>query len=80
MIETLGSIPYCSNPRSRISLLKPIVQYLNAASLDQGNHQKTLVQYLTAASLDEGNHDRNHWFSTLLQHPSIKEITKDTLG
>jgi hypothetical protein len=40
MIETLGSVPYCSNPRSRISLLKPIVQYLNAATLDQRNHDR----------------------------------------
>jgi hypothetical protein len=40
MIETLGSVPYCSNPRSRISLLKPIVQYLTAATLDQGNHDR----------------------------------------
>jgi hypothetical protein len=33
-----------------------------------------LVQYLIAATLDQGNHDRNPWFSTLLHHPSIKEI------
>jgi hypothetical protein len=50
MIETLGLVPYCSNPRSRISLLKPIVQYLTAATLDQGNHDRnswlgTLLQH-----------------------------------
>jgi hypothetical protein len=39
-----------------------------------------LVQYLTAVSLDQVNHDRNPWFSTLLQHPSIKEIIVETLG
>jgi hypothetical protein len=37
-----------------------------------------LVQYLTAASLDHGIHDRNPWFSTLLQHPWIKEIMIET--
>jgi hypothetical protein len=57
-----------------------MVLYLTAASLDQGNNLKTLVQYLTAASLDQGNHDRNPRFSTLLQHPSITEITIETLG
>ena len=61
IIETLGSVPYCSIPRSRKSWYKPF------------------VQYLTAASLDQGNHDRNPWFSTLLQSPSIKEIMKETL-
>jgi hypothetical protein len=40
MMETHGSVPYCSNPRSRISLLKPMVQYLTAATLDQGNHDR----------------------------------------
>jgi hypothetical protein len=50
MIETLGSVPYCSNPRSRISLLKSMVQYLTAATLDQGNHDRnswlgTLLQH-----------------------------------
>jgi hypothetical protein len=39
-----------------------------------------MVQYLTAASLDQGNHDRNYLFSTLLQHPSMKEIMIETLG
>jgi hypothetical protein len=38
MIETLGSIPYCSIPRRRKLWKKPLVQYLTAASLDQGNH------------------------------------------
>jgi hypothetical protein len=65
MIETLGSVPYCSNPRSRISLWKPMVQYLTAATLDQGNHDRnSWLPYLTAASLDQKNHDRNPWFST----------------
>jgi hypothetical protein len=50
MIENLGSVPYCSNPRSRISLLKPMVQYLSAATLDQGSHDRntwfgTLLQH-----------------------------------
>jgi hypothetical protein len=31
-------------------------------------------------SLDQVNHDRNPWFSTLLQHPSISEIMIDSLG
>jgi hypothetical protein len=57
-----------------------LIQDLTATSLDEGNHQKTLVQYHTAESLDQGNHDRNPWFSNLLQHPSIKEITIETLG
>jgi hypothetical protein len=39
-----------------------------------------MVQYLTVATLDQGNHDRNHWFSTLLQHPSTKEIVIEALG
>ena len=40
MIETLGPVPYCSIPRSRKSRKKPLVQYLTAASLDQGNHDR----------------------------------------
>jgi hypothetical protein len=40
MIETLGSVPYCSIPGPRKSLLKPLVQYLTAAFLDQGNHDR----------------------------------------
>jgi hypothetical protein len=31
-------------------------------------------------TLEQGNHDRNPWFSTLLQQPSIKEIMIETLG
>ena len=38
-----------------------------------------MVQYLIAATLDQGNHDRNLLFSTLLQHPLIKEIMIETL-
>jgi hypothetical protein len=39
-----------------------------------------MVQYLIAAILDQGNHDRNPWFCTLLQQPSIKDIMIETLG
>jgi hypothetical protein len=39
-----------------------------------------LVKYLTAAFLDQGIDDRNPWINTLLQHPSTKEIMKETLG
>ena len=50
MIETHGSEHYCSKPRSRISLLKPMVQYLTAATFDHGNHDRnswisTLLQH-----------------------------------
>jgi hypothetical protein len=39
-----------------------------------------MAQYITAASLDQGNHDGIPWFSTLLHHPLIKEITIEILG
>jgi hypothetical protein len=50
-LETLGSVPYCSIHQSRKSRQKPLVQYLTAASLDQGNHNRnpwfnTLLQHL----------------------------------
>jgi hypothetical protein len=48
--------------------------------LTKGFYHDFLGQYLTAAFLDQGNDDRNPWISTLLQHPSIKQIMKETLG
>jgi hypothetical protein len=41
---------------------------------------ETLGSDLAAASIDQGNHDRNPSSSTLLQHPSIKEIMREILG
>jgi hypothetical protein len=38
------------------------------------------ISTMISVSLDQVNHDINPWFSTLLQHPSIKEIIVETLG